>query len=178
MNVEANLSQITSKLVAGCGVSVKTIFDRLKWKGKVKKLEKLVPYEFIHLIKWSTPTNTHCVLRGNVELFLDCDEKWIPNDNRKRLSHWLNSGEQEQNPDPSDYSLRKRYSWLFSGPPPCSFRWQLFRNLSNFSQRKNSIIMMWIQLSKNCRSAYKIMIFTLMEQTLNCIISFYFTLPI
>ena len=76
--VDADPSQTTSELAAGCGVSDKTVLIHLKQIGKVKKLERWVPHE---------------LSGANQQTFITCDEKWILYDNRKRSSQWLNPGE-------------------------------------------------------------------------------------
>jgi histone-lysine N-methyltransferase SETMAR len=96
--VEADPSQTTSELAAGCGVSDKTVLIHLKQIGKVKKLERWVPHE---LSAANRQTRVDCCVtllnrhnnEGILNRIITCDEKWILYDNRKRSSQWLNPGE-------------------------------------------------------------------------------------
>nr|BAA23532.1 transposase [Bombyx mori] len=96
--VEADQSQSTSEIVAGFGVSDKTVLIHLKQIGKVKKLERWVPHE---LSESNLQTRIDCCVtllnrhynEGILNRINTCDEKGVLYDNRKRLSQWLNPGD-------------------------------------------------------------------------------------
>ncbi|KAJ0177891.1 hypothetical protein K1T71_006764 [Dendrolimus kikuchii] len=78
--VEADPSQTTSEIAAGCGVSDKTVLIRLKQIGKVKKLERWVPHE---LSAANRQTRVDCCVtlfnrhnnEGILNRIITCDEK-------------------------------------------------------------------------------------------------------
>ncbi|KAJ0179435.1 hypothetical protein K1T71_005147 [Dendrolimus kikuchii] len=96
--VEADPSQTTSEIAAGCAVSDKTVLIHLKQIGKVKKLERWVPHE---LSAGNRQTRVDCCVtllnrhynEGILNRIITCDKKWILYDNRKRSSQWLNPGQ-------------------------------------------------------------------------------------
>ncbi|KAJ0173543.1 hypothetical protein K1T71_010692 [Dendrolimus kikuchii] len=85
---EADPSQTTSEIAAGCGVSNKTVLIHLTQIGKVKKLERWVPHE---LSAANRQTRVNCCVtllnrhnnEGILNRIITCDEKWILYDNRK-----------------------------------------------------------------------------------------------
>ncbi|GBP58188.1 Histone-lysine N-methyltransferase SETMAR [Eumeta japonica] len=91
MIVEADTSQTTSELTTGVGVCDKTILSHLKQIGKVKKLKKWIPHE---LSEAHQQTRVECCVtllnrhnnEGILNRIVNCDEKWILCDNRKRSS--------------------------------------------------------------------------------------------
>lgn len=96
--VEADPSQTTSELAAGCDVSDKTVLIHLKQIGKIKKLERWVPHE---LTEANRQTRVDCCVtllnrhnnEGILNRIITCDEKWVLYDNRKRSAQWLDPGQ-------------------------------------------------------------------------------------
>ncbi|KAJ0183742.1 hypothetical protein K1T71_000165 [Dendrolimus kikuchii] len=78
--VEADPSQTTFEIAAGCGVSDKTVLIHLKQIGKVKKLERWVPHE---LSAANRQTRVDCCItllnwhnnEGILNRIFTCDEK-------------------------------------------------------------------------------------------------------
>lgn len=92
--VEADPSRTLKSIAEELNVSCKTIGNKMKTIGKVKKLQKWVP----HLLTENQKLQRFQIcsshrLRNNVTPFLrrivTCDEKWVMYENRKRSGEWV-----------------------------------------------------------------------------------------
>ncbi|CAF4830065.1 unnamed protein product [Pieris macdunnoughi] len=95
--VEADPSQTTSELAAGCGVSDKTVLIHLKQIGNIKSI---------------------------LNRIVTCDEKWILYDNRKRSAQWLDPGQPAKSCPKRKLTPKKLLVsvwWTSAGIVHCSF---------------------------------------------------------
>ncbi|GAV00503.1 hypothetical protein RvY_11342 [Ramazzottius varieornatus] len=102
----------TVQLSRHFGVSPQTICGHLRELGKVRKLEKWVPYLLSPAQKEMRMMTSLCYLIRNknesiLDRILSCDEKWILYDNRKRKRLWLDKGQAPQQIPKPEINQRK-----------------------------------------------------------------------
>lgn len=98
MEVEHDPSTTLLCLAQRFQVSIATISRHIKKIGKVKKLDRWVPYELTQIHKNRRLEVTSSLLKRHhtapfLKCIITCDEKWILYDNRKRKRQWLDKSE-------------------------------------------------------------------------------------
>lgn len=110
--VEADTRKSTRELAVDLNVSKSTISRHLQELGKVKKLDKWIPYDLNEkqqLCRFEISSSL--ILRNRNDPFLSrivtCDEKWLLYDNRRRSAQWLDADEKPKHmPKPSHHPKR------------------------------------------------------------------------